>query len=116
MPALSHPTWTGTRVSFAGTSARAAAYEWPLLQAAVVPSIALAAGGIGLVATRTAYWIAIGYGAVMLVWWGLVIARREGLGLAATCAVVVVNASFALFIVALKLLVGHERSSVRRPT
>ena len=81
--------------------------EWPLLQAAIVPSLALLAGGLGLIATRSAYWIAIGFGVVTLVWWGLVFARKEQLSRMATVLVVIVNASFGLCIVALKEFVGH---------
>jgi hypothetical protein len=81
--------------------------EWPLLQAAVVPSLALIAGGVGLIATRFAYWIAIGYGVATLIWWGILIARKERLGRGATTAVVLVNASFGLCIVTLKEFVGH---------
>ncbi len=86
---------------------RVAGREWPLLQAAVVPSVALIAGALGLIATQTAYWAAIGFGVVALVWWGLLFARKEGLTRWATCAVVLVNASFGLCIVALKVFVGH---------
>jgi len=86
---------------------RIAGREWPLLQAAVVPSLALIAGGIGLIASRTAYWIAIGYGVAALVWWGLLFARKERLGRGATIAVVLVNASFGLVIVVLKEFVSH---------
>ena len=86
---------------------RIAGREWPLLQAAVVPSLALIAGGVGLIASRTAYWIAIGYGVAALVWWGLLYARKEGLGRGATLAVVLVNASFGLCIVVLKEFVSH---------
>jgi hypothetical protein len=81
--------------------------EWPLLQAAVVPSLALLAGGFGLIATQTAYWIAIGYGVVMLISWGLIFARQERLSLVATCAVVTANAFFGLAIVLLKEFVNH---------
>jgi len=81
--------------------------EWPLLQAAVVPSIALIAGGMGLIATQTAYWIAVGFGVAMLIWWGLLIARKEELSGRATLAVVLVNASFGLVIVLLKEFVNH---------
>lgn len=86
---------------------RLAGREWPLLQAAVIPSLVLIAGGIGIIATRTAYWIAIGFGVAALVWWGLLFARKEGLGRGATYTVVLVNASFGLCIVALKEFVGH---------
>jgi hypothetical protein len=81
--------------------------EWPLLQAAIVPSIALLAGGLGLIASQTAYWIAIGYGVAALVWWGILFARKEELSGRATAVVVFVNASFGLCIVLLKEFVGH---------
>ena len=81
--------------------------EWPLLQAAVVPTIALVAGGIGLIRTQTAYWLAIGYGVAALVWWGLLIARKERLSRLATCALVLANAFFGLVIVLLKEFVNH---------
>ena len=81
--------------------------EWPLLQAAVVPTIALVAGGIGLIRTQTAYWLAIGYGVAALIWWGLLIARKEGLSRRVTCVVVFANALFGLAIVLLKEFVNH---------
>jgi hypothetical protein len=81
--------------------------EWPLLQAAIVPSIALLAGGIGLIRTEAAYWLAVGYGVAALIWWGLVFARKEQLGRIATLAVVVINASFGLVVVVLKEFVSH---------
>jgi hypothetical protein len=81
--------------------------EWPLLQAAIVPTIALVAGGVGLIHTQTAYWLAIGYGVAALIWWGLLIARKEHLSRTATCAVVLANAFFGLAIVLLKEFVNH---------
>ena len=81
--------------------------EWPLLQAAVIPTIALVAGGVGLIRTQTAYWFAIGYGVAALIWWGLLIARKEGLTRRATCLVVAANAAFGLVIVLLKEFVNH---------
>ena len=86
---------------------RVAGREWPLLQAAVVPSLILLIGAVGLVGTMAAYRLAIGYGAAALVWWGLVFARKESLSGTATVAVVVVNAAFGIFIVLLKELVQH---------
>ena len=86
---------------------RIAAGEWPLLQAAIVPSLALLAGGLGLISARAAYWIAIGYGVVALIWWGLLFARKERMSVLATTAVVLVNASFGLCIVLLKEFVSH---------
>jgi hypothetical protein len=86
---------------------RIARHEWPLLQAAVVPSLCLAAGGLGLVEDATAYWLAIGFGAAALVSWGLFFARQTGLSRTATLIVVFLNASFALCVVSLKILVDH---------
>jgi hypothetical protein len=86
---------------------RIAMGEWPLLQAAIVPSLALLAGGLGLISSRAAYWIAIGYGVVALIWWGLLFARKERMSVLATTAVVLVNASFGLCIVLLKEFVSH---------
>ena len=56
---------------------------------------------------QTAYWIAIGYGVVALIWWGLLFARKERMSVLATTAVVLVNASFGLCIVLLKEFVSH---------
>jgi hypothetical protein len=81
--------------------------EWPLLQAAIVPTVALVAGGIGIIRTQTAYWLAIGYGVAALVWWGLLFARKEGLSRVATCGIVLANAFFGLVIVLLKEFVNH---------
>ena len=86
---------------------RVAGHEWPLLQAAIVPSVVLLAGGVGLIGTQLAYWLAIGYGVAALIWWGLLFARKEGLGRIATIAVVLINASFGLVIVVLKEFVSH---------
>jgi hypothetical protein len=86
---------------------RVAGREWPLLQAAVVPSLILLIGAVGLVGTMAAYRLAVGYGAAALVWWGFVFARKESLSGKATIVVVIVNAAFGIFIVLLKELVQH---------
>jgi hypothetical protein len=86
---------------------RVAGREWPLLQAAVVPSLVLLAGALGLFGTMTTYRLAVGYGAAALVWWGFAFARKERLSGKSTAVVVVVNAAFGIFIVLLKELVSH---------
>jgi hypothetical protein len=86
---------------------RVAVHEWPLLQAAFLPSFMLLLGAVGLVETKTAYRLAVGVGVATLIWWGLVFSRKEGLSRRATAAVVLVNAAFGTFLVALKELVGH---------
>lgn len=42
--------------------------ELPLLQATVLPALALLAGAFGLIERKTAYWLAIGIGVVALIW------------------------------------------------
>jgi len=82
--------------------------EWPLLQAAVIPSLALFAGGVGLVSVKAAYWIAIGYGVAALLWWGLLFARKERLSLVGTSVVLLVNTLFGVFVILLKAIVSHH--------
>jgi hypothetical protein len=94
------------RVSLAEVR-RIARHEWPLLQAAAIPGLCLVAGGVGLVERETAYWLAVAFGAAALVWWGLLFSRATGLSRSATVGVVVVNASFGLAIVGLKVFVDH---------
>ncbi len=96
----------GSRFTVA-TVRRVSRHEWPLLQAAFLPSFALLLGALGLFGTKTTYRLAMAVGLATLVWWGFVVARKEGLGPRMTAAVVVANAVFGLFIVALKELVAH---------
>ncbi len=86
---------------------RVGLHEWPLLQAAILPSLVLLAGAAGLLGTKTTYRLAIAVGVALLIWWGLVFAKKERLSRRATFAVVAVNASFGVFIIALKELVSH---------
>jgi hypothetical protein len=86
---------------------RVARHEWPLLQAALLPSFVLFLGAIGLFGTRLTYRLALGVGLAALVSWGIVFARKQQLSRRATVAVVVVNAAFGLFLVALKEIVAH---------
>ncbi len=55
----------GEELSF-GEVRLIARHEWPLLQAAALPSLALLAGAVGLVERKTAYWLAIGVGVAAL--------------------------------------------------
>jgi hypothetical protein len=86
---------------------RVARHEWPLLQAALLPSFVLLLGALGLFGTKLTYRLALGVGLVALVSWGIVFARKQRLSRRATVVVVVVNAAFGLFLVALKELVAH---------
>jgi hypothetical protein len=96
----------GSRFSVA-TVRRVSRHEWPLIQAAVLPSLVLLLGALGLFGVKTTYRLAMAVGLASLVWWGLVVARKESLGPRMTAAVVVVNGTFGLFVVALKELVSH---------
>ena len=84
-----------------------AVHEWPLLQASILPLLALIAGGIGLFAVHTAFAVAIAIGVVTLASWGFVFARKERLGPLATTVVVATNTAFGLVVVALKVFVSH---------
>ncbi len=96
----------GEELSF-GEIRRIARHEWPLLQAAAIPALALLAGAVGLIERETAYWLAIGVGVAALVTWGLLFSRQAKLSLTRTCLVVLVNASFGLCVVGLKAFVNH---------
>lgn len=86
---------------------RVAMREWPLLQAAALPSFVLLLGALGVFGTKLTYRLALGVGLAALVAWGFAFARKQRLSPVATLVVVVVNAAFGLFIVALKEIVAH---------
>jgi hypothetical protein len=100
----------GNRVSggqervFANVRA-AALHEWPLVEAAVLPMLALLLGVIGLVQRDTAVSIAIGVGVVELFAWGIAAGRRAQLSLKATIGVGAANGALGLLMVGLKVLV-----------
>jgi hypothetical protein len=64
-------------------------------------------GGLGVLSPRTSIWLAVGLGLAVLVAQGVVFARVERLGPAATLAVVGANLGLGLVLVALKLAVSH---------
>ena len=81
--------------------------EASIVEAALPPVAALLLGAMGLLATRTAVWLAFGLGLAVLVVQGLVFARVERLGRLATLAVVTANLGLGVMLVGLKLLVSH---------
>lgn len=97
---------TGQRVSKADVLS-IAHRESSIIEAAVLPVLALMLGKVGLFSLQTAVWVAIAFGVAVLVAGGLRYARLEHLGTAATLAVVGVNMALGVGLVALKLLVGH---------
>jgi hypothetical protein len=81
--------------------------EWSIVEAAVPPVAALLLGAIGLLEPRTAVWLAVALGLVVLGAQGLIFARVERLGALATLGVVSANLGLGVVLVGLKLLISH---------
>jgi hypothetical protein len=81
--------------------------EYAIPLAAVLPLTSLILGATGLLAARTAVWLAVGIGVATLTLEGWSYARIERLNLTATIATVTVNLALGLTIVLLKALVAH---------
>jgi hypothetical protein len=81
--------------------------EYAIPLAAALPLICLVLGATGILAGRTAVWLAVGVGVATLTLEGLGYARLERLNLTATIATVTVNLALGMTIVLLKALVGH---------
>jgi hypothetical protein len=79
--------------------------EWPIVEAALLPVLALLVGVVGIVDTDTAVNIAIGAGVVELFAWGIAAGRKLELSTGATIVAGVVNGALGLVIVLLKVLV-----------
>jgi hypothetical protein len=75
--------------------------------AAVAPTAVLLLGVVGLLASRTAFWLAFGLGVATLGVQGLRYARVEHLGTQGTTAAVALNVALGLVLVVLKLFVSH---------
>ena len=104
--ALGHSAAVGEHLSLAELG-RIGRREWSIVEAAVPPIVALLLGGIGLLEPRTAVWLAVALGLVVLGAQGVVFARVERLGLAATVGVVALNLGLGVVLVGLKLLISH---------
>jgi len=81
--------------------------EWPLIQAATLPLIALLLGALHVVERATALWLAVTVPVASLFAWGIVYARRERMGAWGTLAVALITAAFGLVVIVLKIGVGH---------
>lgn len=104
--ALGHSASIGEHLSFSELK-RIGRREGSIVEAAVPPLGALVLGGLGVLSPRTSIWLAVGLGLAVLVAQGVVFARVERLGPAATLAVVGANLGLGLVLVALKLAVSH---------
>jgi hypothetical protein len=81
--------------------------EWPLIQAAVLPLLALVLGALHVLERKTALWIAALLPIATLFAWGIVYARREQMGVWGTLAVASITSTFGIVVIALKIGVGH---------
>lgn len=81
--------------------------EGSIVEAAVPPVAALLLGAVGILATRTAVWLAFALGLAVLATQGLRFARTERLGWLGTLLVVGGNLSLGLLLVLVKLVVTH---------
>jgi hypothetical protein len=75
--------------------------------AAVAPTAVLMLGAVGLLAGRTAVWLAFGLAIATLAVQGLRYARVERLGRRGTLAAVALNLALGLVLVVLEVLVSH---------
>jgi hypothetical protein len=103
---LDHSVSTGEHLSLAELR-RIARREGAIVEAAVLPVVALLLGAVGVISAQTAAWVAFGIGLVVLAAQGVVFARVERLGWLATSLVVLANVSLGLVLVGLKLFVSH---------
>jgi hypothetical protein len=81
--------------------------EGSIVEAAVPPVAALLLGALGILSTGAAVWLAFAFGLVVLAAEGVAFARVERLGLLGTLAIVAVNLSLGVVLIALKLIVTH---------
>lgn len=78
------------------------ALEWPLLQAVSPLSLPLVAGALGIISDDVSLTLALLFGVLMLVAWGVLFARREGHRPAGVLAAGLLNGGVGVFIVLLK--------------
>jgi hypothetical protein len=84
-----------------------ARHEASIVEAAVPPVAALMLGTLGVLSVKSAVWLAIDLGLLVLAVQGIVFARVERLGLIGTIGVVAANLGLGVLLVGLKLLVTH---------
>jgi hypothetical protein len=79
-------------------------YEWPLVQSALPPAVALLLGAIGIIERGTAVTIALVLGLAYLFGWGVAIGRRMRRSPAQTLLIAAGCCSFGIVIIGLKTL------------
>ena len=103
---VGHTVTRGGRLSL-GELRHLAWRELPLIEAALLPMLALVLGEVGLVSVSHCYWLAVGLGMILLVGQGVRFARLERLGFLASCGVVAANGLLGLLLIGLKLVASH---------
>jgi hypothetical protein len=81
--------------------------EASIVEAALLPTAALALGAFGLLSTRVSVWTAIGVGLGVLAVQGLTFARVERLSWLGTAVVVTANLGLGLLLIGVKLILSH---------
>ncbi len=104
--ALSESIETATPLSRSGV-AYIARRELGIMLAAVVPTLALLLGVVGLIAEGTSVWLAIALGLITLTAEGYRYARVADLGAVGTVSILVANLLLGLSIVVMKVSLVH---------
>ena len=92
----------GSRIA-GGRLTRVFRSEWPIMQAAGPPSLALALAALDVYSREAGVRIALITGVVLLAGWGLMIGRRAGLPTAGTLIAAGLSGSLGVFIILLEL-------------
>jgi hypothetical protein len=82
--------------------------EWPLCQSTFALAVPLALGALGVLSRDVALNVATLVGVMALVAWGVVFARREGLGIAGIVGAASMNATVGLIIIGFKVAFGER--------
>ena len=104
--ALGESLTAGRRLT-ASELARVARHEFSIPLAALLPIVLITLAALGLLAERTALWLALGIGVITLTAQGVRYARLEQLTPIATSLTIALNLSLGLAIVALEVFVSH---------
>jgi hypothetical protein len=105
--ALGRSAQTGQHLSFSAVK-HIAWQEASLIAAAIPPVLMLFLGELGVLSPKTSVWAAIGVGLAVLALQGVVFARIEKLRFFRAVIVVVLNVSFGVVLILLKVLVGSH--------
>lgn len=92
------------RKSF-GVARRAMKFEWPMVQAALIPAAVLMLGSLNVVSYDNSIDLALWAGVAVLFGSGILVGKRDGLDTRKCIIVGVINAMIGLLIVAMKIFI-----------